>query len=227
MAYRITLNTPDQLTAIAMHFTPMNINASIYPFKITVWDNGINNMPGNIIYQESEFSYPIYNSVNGFHIYELASAVDLTGTIYVGFLQNNNVELNIGFDKNTDASANMFYNTDGDWYNTQFTGSWMMRPVFGTPGLPIDIEENKKNLFSEVKIYPNPAKGVFYVDGISEWQNKVLSIYDIYGKKIIEINSPVSNAFYTSEFANGVYVVKITDVITGHSYVNKIVVANY
>ena len=225
IAYRFKLNTPDQLTAIAMHFTQMNVNVSIYPFKITVWDNGINNKPGNIIHQESGFSYPVYNTVNGFHIYELTNAVNVTGTFYVGFVQNNNVELNIGFDKNTDASANMFFNTDGAWFNTQFSGAWMMRPVLGTPGLPIGIKENKENLFSELKIYPNPAKEVFYVDGISEWKNKTVSIYDIYGKMVMKINSPPSNTFYTSGFSHGVYIVKITDVKTGNNSVNKIIVS--
>lgn len=58
---------------------------------------------------------------------------------------------------------------------------------------------------AEVKVYPNPASGVFYVNGknISK-----VEIYDLAGK-IVKSSSSISNGISVKELTNGIYIVKI------------------
>ena len=69
------------------------------------------------------------------------------GTFYVGWEQITNDLLNIGLDKNSISNQYMFYNVGGGWVNSQFPGSWMIRPVvnFDEPILSSTLE-NKSNI---------------------------------------------------------------------------------
>lgn len=131
LAVRFPLRVEDTLTAIDLYFntTYGQQNASV-PFLLTVWDDG-GGRPGNCIYQDSGQRKPRFEGFNRFVRYFLEEPLVCNGTIYVGLQQNNNVFLNLGFDRNNDASSAIFYMTSIDWQTSILKGSLMLRPCFG------------------------------------------------------------------------------------------------
>ena len=141
LAYEFKLNRPDTLRAIQMYFPQMLDSVNHIPFKLTIWDNI--NGSGSIIYQQEV--KPVHTKHGAFHTYHLDSLFQLVGTFYIGWEQTTNDLLNIGLDKNLHANQYMYYNVGAGWNNSQFPGSWMMRPVV-----------SQKQLISEViELYPS------------------------------------------------------------------------
>ena len=202
MAYQFKLNRPDTLRAIQMYFPQMLDSVNHIPFKLTIWDNI--NGSGSIIYQQEV--YPVHTEYGDFHTYHLDSLFQLVGTFYIGWEQTSNDLLNIGLDKNLHANQYMYYNVGAGWTNSQFPGSWMMRPILSQKTLPSIISE-KSSTFS---IYPNPAHTQLYVN--SEGNGNLLSIYNIQGVVVKQVYlqttlvtisiSDLSSALYIIEVSN-------------------------
>ncbi len=83
------------------------------------------------------------------------------------------------------------------------------------------VNEIKKSL----KIYPNPAKDLIYIDFFNFNREKIyLSVYDVFGKELYN-NSILNNnktTLNTSQYAKGIYFIKISS--NSYQSVNKIVI---
>jgi hypothetical protein len=161
LAYRFNAFQPDSLRAIQIYFNQSLNHASRAYFKLAVWDE-VGGRPGNLLYTQ-EGARPTYEGeLNQFHTFHLESAVFVSGSFYVGLIQTAPDFLNIGFDINTNNSSRIFYNIFGEWKNTSFEGSLMIRPVVGEvlSSAPVSDRVQKRNL----KVYPNPAVNVLYID---------------------------------------------------------------
>lgn len=229
MAYSFSLNTPDTLSAVAIHFAQINQDVSFYNFKLTVWSSL---SPETIIYQSEVSENPIYEGrINGYHVYKIEPLLLPAGIFYVGIVQSNSVRLNVGFDKNNDASAQMNFNISGQWETTQFNGSWMIRPVLGTSVLPIGIKtfelksNIKNNVFDNAKIYPNPSNGLLQVIGINNEINYTVKAFDLFGKEINSFAGKNSQTMDLSDFSNGVYIIKLINSNNESSKQFKIIIA--
>jgi hypothetical protein len=226
IAYKFTLNKPDTLVALQMLFNWLPPKVSQRQFRIRVWaDNA--GTPGTMIYEDSlvspKYEYQFHdtwgNLTNMFYPYKLTSPINgLSGTFYVGLIQyccnGNNELLNIGYDKNTNSSSKMFYNTGSGWNQTTLPtpGSWMIRPVFGdTTGL-MGVHENSA-MESAFSIFPNPSTGKFSIQSKMEdvrWQRA--DVYSVFGEKIYSVNnSSAQTTIDLSDNANGIYFLRIRD----------------
>ena len=103
---------------------------------------------------------------------------------YVGWVQQTTDFLNVGFDVNRNNRSRIFYNIDGNWRNTSFNGSLMIRPVVSSTPLPTGIQNPK--LFS-LKVYPNPTTGTVYLEVPDSENTNDLSVqvYDIHGRLVL------------------------------------------
>ena len=72
----------------------------------------------------------------------------------------------------------MYYNIGSGWTNSQFPGSWMIRPVLSNK----QIINNTKNKIQHCSIYPNPTSSFFNIDCAED--NDKLLIYDLSGNLI-------------------------------------------
>jgi hypothetical protein len=213
IAYKFTLNQPDTLTSIRIHFAQMNQNVENEPFRLTIWSSLT---PEVIIYQRTDsVSYPRYrDGLNTYMPYYIPNNLVLSGTFYIGWVQTNNNELNVGFDLNSDARGKMFYNATGSWISSQFEGAWMIRPVFGTP---VDdfmvgnraeaVPQNKDN----INVFPNPANSLI---NISSEHHKIaqVEIFDLAGRLIFKENFNADVVKINIEnFENGTYLMRIID----------------
>ena len=131
IAYRFRLNVEDTLTALYMYFnqTLRDENADIR-FTITVWDDA-DGLPGNIIYQDANRRQPLFEGFNKYARYVLEEPVVCSGTIYVGLEQYSPNFINLGFDRNNDASNEILYLSSTSWQTSILRGALMIRPYFG------------------------------------------------------------------------------------------------
>ena len=70
------------------------------------------------------------------------------------------------------------------------------------------VSENAISVFS---IYPNPAKTIFYIDGLTEGQK--IEIRDTTGRLVSSLTVTARNVFAidVSSLARGAYLVKVLD----------------
>ena len=168
-----------------------------------VW-NDLNGTPGNIIYQEDKLLPQNTDDFGKFYNYILNQPVALpSGIFYIGFEQYQNNNINIGFDMNNDAHQFIFYNVDGTWRNSQFSGALMMRPIIGDSPYPYISSMCNYESLSEISVYPNPVSVNSYITilapNLEQWQ-----LFDISGQLISSGNS---NRF--SIATSGIYFLRI------------------
>lgn len=134
-ACRFGLHVEDTLTAVDLYFnhTYRDGNSGIR-FLLTVW-NDEDGHPGSIIYQDVQRRSPQFQGFNKYVRYALESPLICNGTIYVGIEQSSADYINLGFDRNCDASDQIFYLTSAEWQRSILRGSLMLRPYFGAKAL--------------------------------------------------------------------------------------------
>lgn len=222
LAYQFNLNHPDTLQSVLMQFNRVqyNTNENLY-FSLRVW-NDLGGKPNNVIYEKQGLR-PVVDGLFGFSKYELDVPLALnSGIFYIGWIQQEDEALNIGFDRNNNNNSKIFFNTSGTWNNTMFDGSLMIRPILGSDSNPYVIVDDVKQK-SNLSIYPNPVSvdGVLNIETTSEnFEVKIFSmdsklVKSIENQKIIEINN----------LHQGVYLLYFIDKETNKSERKKIIIS--
>jgi hypothetical protein len=204
LAYKFDLNISDTLRAVDFFWNRTYNDVSQKYFYLTVWSSL---SPETIIYQKSGLKPQYEDSLNIFYRYYLDNPVPVSGSFYVGWKQTTGDFLNVGFDFNTNAGSNIFYNTAGTWYPSMYSGSLMIRPILGKP-LPVGVNENDMPEMS-INIYPNPSDGVFTIN-YGTLQPSI-SIYNSLGKLIYEKEkaSQGCEQINLSAYSKGIYFIKM------------------
>lgn len=215
LAYRYDLIGPDSLRAVRMYFNPIANQPPLLPpddgsFLLTVWTSL---SPEVIQHQNFSFSSPQYrmDGIDKFVEYALDSAIRVEGSIYIGWVQTNAANVNIGFDRNRDNSNRIFYNTTGAFTNTSFSGSLMMRPVMVAPVDPwAGIEEREAP--GDLLIYPNPAADAVRIALSGDMPHRAtIQCIDATGRTVWTQRATGMNEFSTASIANGVYALRVVD----------------
>lgn len=181
-------------------------------FYIGIWDNKTYlDTTGNIIHEPKDLIYlekghkAIYSSgIN----YFFDSAFIPPDTFYVGIIQTTNEFLNVGFDVNTISKNKLYYNINGDWYKSSFTGSLMIRPYFSEDKI---LNINKKEIDPfEFKLYPNPANEIIYIKLNNPlYQNYITRMYNSSGVLVRNYNFKVSS-IDIHDLPNGLYFIQLS-----------------
>ena len=215
VAVRFQLNEKDTLTDIKIHITKLEKDLTGQTFNLIVW-KFLDNARDSILYKINvPIRYP--DKRNGFisikTIKENAGSqfdpIPVEGIFYIGWEQTTNDRMTVGWDKNTDSSTEIFFNTGNQWSNWATVGddkgSLMIRPVFGKLDIITALPEDNKPQF---KIYPNPSSGHIVIEG--KIPSKI-EVYDLKGSKVFEQEL---NTFSEKEQINlghlnpGLYLVK-------------------
>jgi len=205
-AVRFTLANPDTLRCIRMWFNSVLDDANLDYFTLKVWNDN-NGLPGNELYS-SESQLPSHSSdFLDFISYFIEDPFVVSGTFYVGFYQNNNTQLNLGFDQNDDARGEFYYKTSDEWVESFLKGAPMIRPVLGKYFNPVSVPDVKPLTFS---VFPNPTTDNVTIQITDDgFQIEKAIIYDMYGKmlKIVPLSTNNDVIDFTP-FAPGVYIMK-------------------
>lgn len=197
-AMKFKLNRPDTLRAVQIYFPQMLDSVSNLSFYLTVWkdDGGI---PGDIIY--SKLENPRHSRKFNFQTIVIDSLFQLSGTFYVGWVQNTDDLLNIGLDLNNVSNEYMFYNYNGVWLNSQYQGAWMIRPIVSEKKLL--LKNNTIDPF-EITLWPNPSKEYVFIN--CEKKIKNIKIFDISFKDVTDHASfDFNSRINISSLTSGVY----------------------
>lgn len=210
LAQKFTFTIDDTLRYVDIYFNPIVTNASYYTFKIKVWNGG--GSPGSSIFTSADTLYPAYYGAGTdiFIRYPLSTPLFLTaGDYYVGLLENTNWFLNVGLDKNSNSSDKVFYNAGSGWNSSPFSGSLMMRPVFGTVSDFVGVNEQSK-MEKDITIYPNPASDViFFRSELFDLSKEITyQIMDMYGRTVDQQYTRSASA-NVSNLANGIYFIRL------------------
>jgi len=228
LACQYVLNHPDTLRALQINFVNMNSNVSNHEFTIRVWRR-INvdietGLPlavpvlDELIYEGETINMPRYlNQINGFWTYLLDEPLPVPyDTLYIGIEQRFENLLNIGLDKNNDASGKLFYNTGGQWLGSIYDGALMMRPVVGS-ALPdgnlnvgIDNPQLPQSPF-DISLYPNPANELLYIrlpSSLEVFNRLDVQVFDLMGRLVMS-DKLHNNQISVNHLPSGMYVLRI------------------
>lgn len=221
VALKFDAKTLDTLQGIKVHFANLNRDYSLSLLSVLVWKQI--GATDEILYKEdlvklSDFRKPGgVDALNDFAFYDLKKQFILDGsdkllvqgTFYIGFLFTDKDKWTIGYDLNTDGSQNMFYNVGNGWAQTQFQGSLMVNPILGKP-LPWELTpviQPKQTL--TFKIYPNPAKNQFFIEGIQH--ESMVNIYNSMGSLVYSEQIAESKTIDIQKLTTGLYFIEIED----------------
>lgn len=221
LAYQFILNHPDTLRTVQIQFNRVldDVNEDLY-FTLTVWsDDG--GKPGNVLYEQSGMR-PHVNGMYGFNNYLLNEPLPVSGTIYVGWKQQDSDALNIGFDRNTNKNTKIFYNIDGLWNNSMFEGALMMRLIVGDSTQPYVGIDVPSEVF-DLQVYPNPVRAGenFYLTG-NIGDDGLIRIYYPDGRLISE--QILTDGSIHAEMKPGLYIISYSDSHHENSVTFKLIV---
>jgi len=229
LGYKFTLYKPDTLRAVKLYFNKTLSGTNSQYFYIKVWDD-YNGMPGDEIYSEENVLPQFSDEINAFHTYHLKNdSLLLTGTFYIGWEQTTGHNLNLGFDLNNDSRSKIFYNVDGDWTNSKFNGSLMIRPVFGKRLR--QVPPTYKLTTAGLNLHPNPPapNGKVYIRMPDHYNNGnpspnlSVGIYNIFGQEVYSSGFP-DDGIAVMQFRPGIYLVRVSDRVTGEKFTGKLII---
>ncbi len=192
VAMKFNSEMADSLTGVYMYFLPVQYLASDQSFILQVW-NDQGGTPGSLLTSEFDnfnFSLPHYfeQGPNAFVYYPFLTPVAISqGNFYVGYIQQNDVSLNMGLDKNTSSNTTkLFYQLQGmtTWNASNIQGSVMIRPVFQS-GIPdwVSVDE-EKSFMSD--LFPNPASNEISFSMQADNEKYRCRILDVAGRIVRE-----------------------------------------
>jgi len=229
LAYKFKLENPDTLRGLQMFFNKTMNNANDRLIDICVW-NDDNGKPGYLIYAWENRKPVFNNGFNVFHTYIFPEYLVLGAEVfYVGWIQLSDMNMNVGFDRNTNSRTKIFYDVNGTWINSSFEGSLMIRPVVGK-ALPGNIPTYKSQPANLV-IYPNPPESnglvsLILPSGYSDPEKQKylkVRIFDICGKLIFTV--PYSEKpLNVSILKQGLYIVNLFDAAYTRNYSAKLLI---
>lgn len=229
LAVQYRMEVPDTLRGIQLYFNKVFNNNNDRLFDFGVW-NDDNGQPGNMLYREENVRPKFPDGLNRFYTHIFDDYVKLgVQVFYVGWIQTTNDNLNIGFDRNVNSRVRNFYNVNGEWAQSGFDGSIMIRPVVGK--VVTNGEEEYKSESAELMVYPNPPGS--YPDitiqlPVSEQdpayrEYQVLRVFDVVGKLIYA--GPYVEKLPVSSLDRGFYIISFENVARSTRYTTKLLIA--
>ena len=215
-ALRFKLNMPDTLTQAKMYFNPTVLTNEDY-FYLTVWES----IEPEVVLYESLEKVSQADKAQGYKTYDINELIVVSNEFYVGFTQNSDNNLNVGFDLSSEPKESLFYNTGGAWASSVFEGALMIRPVFsnykGAVELPVFPADGK------VQIYPNPLKSGQLNILTENGKDFKIQIYTLIGKLVYatQFQEKLSLDF----LPEGVYVLRFENQIDGQVSTQKLIIS--
>jgi len=228
LAYKFTLNNPDTLGGVQFYFNQTYTSPYQKYFYICVWSSL---SPETLIYKSERKRPEFLDSINAYYTYLIDdTALLVSGTIFIGWQQLTDNNMNVGFDRNTNAQSNIFYNTDGSWAGTSFSGALMIRPLVGTDwqwyfsGLGEPAADN-----FDFVIYPNPsAENNIHIGLPADYlasgkKNAIVTeIYNNVGQLVY--TKPFSETIDISPLNSGVYFIRLSGLSDKRTCIKKLIV---
>lgn len=207
VALKFTTYRADMLVGAYMYFNRTKNDENQKYFKLAVWGDN-NGKPGDVIYQQLGLRPQFADSLNRFVLFKLDEELWIDeGTFYIGWIQTTSEMLNFGYDRNRNSRSKLFYNIDGNWANTSFEGSLMLRPVFDKLTEP-PTHSHTNVAEKTIRIFPNPARDLLNIELPHSHSRGIANIYNLIGQQVLSV--PLNgNPISVSSLANGTYIIRV------------------
>lgn len=230
MAYEFTLNKPDTLTGFKVMFTNIDQNVADLILTFNVWDSiTLQQFVPDVPIWSSVNRKPQYiDSVNGFAVYKLDTALLLSNKLYFGWSQTDDRNVQIGYDRNSPKGCDHIYLfTNATWKKSTICstlpGSPMIHLLFGDTGKiqPTAILDLRKEAL-DVKVYPNPTHHSIYFELNDDGTNYEATLFDLSGR--MRVHSALSsNTLSMDGFEAGMYFAQIRHLPSGRTITKKVI----
>ena len=217
LAYQFFAPQRDLLTHLDIYFPPLRRNQQSTPIRLIVWKTLTDTLGNEVIIRSVQAQASSSGLLNEFTRIELSSPVVVEGTFYIGYEQQGDSFLAVGFDKNTNTSDKIFFNVLGAWdQSDELVGSLMLRPVFDRERRDIINSIDEPIVKSHpITVYPNPASGSIRINQPFE-RIKVMSLR---GRLLCIIpGSDHADELIELDLPKGVYLINI---VSGNKAVTK------
>jgi len=228
-AYEFNLNKTDTLTGFKIFFTNIDENVSNLVFQFNIWDSLVLQQfnPPAPIWESNNRTPQYIDSINGFAVYRLDTALIVNKKIYFGWTQDDFRNLQIGYDRNSSKGCgHYFIYTNATWKQSSICqtlpGSVMIHLLFGDTSkiMPTHIKDIRKETL-DVSVYPNPTKGLLYIQSNIAPGNCEIKLLDILGSvRMSKLLS--SNMVDMQPLENGMYLLYIKDTVSGRTAIKKV-----
>ncbi len=186
---RFRLNEPDTLTDIRFHLTKFEKDLTGQTFNVVIWQKIAQ---GGELIDVVKYKlvvpirYPptrdtllsveaVRRQVEASFKFPLISLP--AGEFYIGWEQTNNDRILIGYDRNTNSTADIFFNSGNGWgiFEAQpdEVGSLLFRPVFSKDYL---LSREVEKTTAPFVIFPNPSNGIFNIQGDLPTEVQILDL---------------------------------------------------
>jgi len=235
-AQRYTMFITDTLRALSVFFNRSANDIQFKSFDFIIWKT-ISEPPASttsndVILKRITMPTAVYtDSLNGFTTIVLDTAIVLNqGVFYIGWQQNMNFMLNIGYDRNYKylhqggRNPNLFYNLNGYWENVSntITGAVMIRPIIGE-ALPKQTQVEAQTIPIAIQIFPNPITQGQSLQFISKSSVNYCTIYDLTGKLMQSEQVMADQSLSLKVLSPGMYMVNCT-LINGQVTTTKLII---
>ncbi len=181
-------------------------------------DIAFNGGEDEVVFERAFVGQDIYDGIDnrGFYTIGLDTPIELpAGQFYVGWSQERNFNLTVGFDKNNghirskEANKNIYFNVGACWIQNSsnaLVGAPMIRPIVGGAD-PWTAGVTAANKRKTLHVYPNPTEGVLYVDT----EFKSYQVTDLRGVLVSSAQGTGSTQIDISGLKTGIYFLSLID----------------
>ncbi len=212
VALRYTNFKSDSIFALQIYTMPNSQNYENSSFTIRIWED-TGDEPGELIGESQQIYVYGLDAYQQQWIYYFDEPIYVpSGSFYCGYKQTTQFEgMTVGLDLNSNFDGdNLRYTFNGSWHSTIYPGTVMIHPMFTSNGYGVISGVENPDVFSGLKIFPNPATTYFTVaSNIQEPLN--CSIFDIEGRKLSAQKLSQNGRVDISSLSNGVYIVILED----------------
>ena len=224
-ALKFKLNRPDTLYGLQMFINRTQNNANDQYFTLAVWGDN-NGVPGELLYTQAGVKPKFPTSLNQMQFYEFDEGVPVNNIFYVGWLQQSNYLLNVGYDRFNNARENsFFYSIDvGAWSMSINEGAMMIRPVMSDEFITSE-DELIASRQEHPEFYPNPLNQDILRIKWADYNNseKEFAIFNVYGQLVR--SGLFTDRIGMNGIKNGMYVVRVFHPETGEIFSEKIILS--
>ena len=212
VALRYTNFKSDSIFALQIFTMPTYMNQENTAFSIRIWqDSG--DGPGDLIGESQQI---VTYGLDGYQqqwIYYFDEPVYVpSGSFYAGYKQTTQTDgISVGLDLNSHFDIeNLYYTQNGSWRSSTKPGTIMIHPMFTSNGYEVISGIKNPDVFTGLKIYPNPATSYFTVASkTTEPLN--CSIYDMEGRRLSAQKLSQNGRVDISNLSNGAYILIFED----------------
>ncbi|MDC0584786.1 T9SS type A sorting domain-containing protein [Bacteroidales bacterium] len=168
------------------------------------------------------FVHELDNEFNGFgwnRIFLEEPVVIEDSAFYLGFEQQENFFVNLGYDVNSKVKGKNLVNLNGYWDPSNARNAVMMRAGFGNSELGNGQNYYRKTEIEKsgniaVRIVPNPADDYIWFDGLDQGDRYRVNIINNFGQLVGDSYLYAEDQVEVGALLPGVYIVRIIDADT-------------